>query len=217
MKIPSRIKAVIFDVDGLLIDSEPYWEQADGELFRSHGKKHTPEINKFIMGMRPVDIVQYFIEEYGFKTTADKLLEERLAHLYAFLLPNLRLMEGAGPLIQSLDRRGITMAIATSGHSNVRATEIAARLGLVNAIKVIVSGEDVTRGKPHPDVFLRAAALVNISPKHCLVFEDAPNGVLAGKAAGMYVIGVNKDEKIYNKLREAGANEVLYSLSEVQV
>lgn len=217
MNIPKNIRAVIFDMDGLLIDSEPYWEKADAELFRRHNKKHTPAINKHIMGMKPKEIVVYFKEAYGFESTKEALLEERLSLLYAILLENLSLMEGAKALLEGLQKRKIPMAIATSGHTREKARLITEKLGIAAFISEIVVGDDVPNGKPAPDIFLRAAALLGADPKTCLAFEDAPNGVASGKAAGMTVCGINKGKAIAEKLKKAGADEVFASLGEISV
>ena len=212
-----KFKAVIFDMDGILIDSEPYWEMADAELFRRHGKKHTSAINKHIMGMKPREIVVYFKKEYGFEATAEAILEERMALLYKFLLGNLTLMPGAKELIERLKEQNIPMAIATSGHTKKRAGEILQKLGLADYIKVIVVGDDVKNGKPAPDIFLKAAELLGSKPEDCLVYEDAPNGVMSGKAAGMTVYGINNDKQIRKKLEKVHADGVYRNLTEVTV
>lgn len=217
MTISQNTKAVIFDMDGLLIDSEQAWEKADAELFRRYNKKHTPEINKHIMGKKPRENVAYFIKEFGFESTVDELLEERLALVYEVLLADLSLMEGAEALVYALHEQKYKMAIATSGHSPKRAREITEKLGLDSYMTVIVSGDDVKHGKPEPDIFLKAAELIGVDPSDCLVFEDAPKGVQAGKAAGMLVYGVNKDKDLAMKLKEAKADQVFASLAEVTV
>lgn len=213
MTIPTHIKGVIFDMDGLLIDSEPYWEKADAALFKRHGKHHTPAINKYIMGMKPSEIVVYFKKEYGFETEPEALLEERMSLLYEFLLADLTLMPGAKKLIQQLSTDGYRLAIATSGHSQEKASQIAERCGIRDYFSAIVSGDDVAKGKPAPDIFLKAAEAIGIAPEHCLVFEDAPNGVQAGKAAGMIVYGVNHEISIRSRLEESNADTVLTVLA----
>lgn len=214
MKIPEDIKAVIFDLDGLLIDSEPAWEKADAELFRRHNKVHTPEINKQIMGMKPREIVKLFIEKYGFEGQIDDLLRERMDLVYGFLLDNLTLMEGAKEILDELQQKKIIMAIATSGHSKEKAAEITAKLGIDHYMKVILSGDDVLNGKPAPDIYLETALKISVVPFHCLVFEDAPNGVKSAKAATMRVYGVNKDIFLAAQLKEAGADQVFKSLTQ---
>lgn len=215
MKIPEETRAVIFDLDGLLIDSEPYWEKADAELFKRHQIAYTPEINKQIMGMTPREIVNVYRQKYGFIQTPEELLKERQDLLYGFLLENLQIMEGAKELIEQLKQKGIPMAIATSGHSKEKAAELVTKLGFDGYFKVIVSGNDVTNGKPAPDIYLEVSRQLNVVPMYCLVFEDAPKGVQAGKAATMKVYGVNKDIFLAAKLKEAGADNVFKSLTQV--
>lgn len=215
MRIPPDIKAVIFDMDGLLIDSEPYWRQTTEAFFAKHNKVFSEEGHRYIHGRGLRDIIEYFKREWGFEGDTDALIEERKEMLYEFLLKNLSLMDGAESLIHALDKKIIPMAIATSGHSRQRTKEILGALGVEHGFSVLVSGEDVKQAKPSPDIYLKTAELLTVEPKHCLVFEDAPNGVKAGKAAGMFVVGVNSDVAIAKKLQESGADNVLTSLKQV--
>lgn len=217
MKIPSHIHAIIFDMDGLLIDSEPYWEKADAALFSRYHKHHNPAINKRVMGMKPREIVDLFKKEYSFTKSSEDLLRERLDLLYQFLLADLSFMPGAKNLLLQLHKQIIPLALATSGHTREKAKKILSRLQILDYFQTIVVGEDVAKGKPAPDIFLKAAERLNISKQTCLVFEDAPNGVEAGKAAGMTVFGINKDQTIAAKLKEAGADEVFDTLEKITV
>jgi len=90
-------------------------------------------------------------------------------------------------------------------------------VGLEAYFSVLVSGDDVPKSKPAPDIYLRTAELLHVAPEQCLVLEDAPNGVAAGKAAGMTVIGVNQDENMHKKLKEAKADEVVHTVEEIAV
>jgi 16S rRNA pseudouridine516 synthase len=215
MKIPRTIKAVIFDMDGVLIDSEPYWMRANEDFFSLHNKKHTPEVTHKIMGMGHKDIMERFKEEYGFDGDTDALIAQRKAFLYKKLLPEISLMEGARDLITDLQKRKFPMAIATGGHGREKMKELLAILKIDNAFKEIVTADEVAHGKPAPDIFLKAGASLKVDPSSCLIFEDAPNGVLAGKAAGMTVFAVNQDTEWRKKLQEAGADMVFKSLLEI--
>ena len=217
MNISSNIKACIFDMDGLLIDSEPFWEKADAKFFANHDKKHSPEINKHIMGMGHKQIIQYFKDEYAFEGDNEDLIKERVALFYELFLKEISSMDGAVDLVTKLHDKNIPLAIATSGHTAMKANELLEKLHIATYFKLFITGYDVKNSKPAPDIYLKTAEELKVDPSHCLVFEDAPNGVKAGKAAGMSVFGVNKDKAIYAKLKEAGADKVFYSLTEVSV
>jgi len=217
MKIPSHIKAVIFDMDGLLIDSEPYWAKADEVFLEGHSIPYTPQINLHIMGMGQREIIEYYKNEFGLTGDTQELITERKKLLYAFLLATVKLLDGVKEIVISLHKKNILLAIATTGHTREKAREILGKVGLESYFSVIVSGDDVEKGKPAPDIYLKAAEFLQIEPGRCLVFEDAPNGVKAGKAAGMIVFGINKEDELYKNLEEAGADEIFRSLKELSV
>ena len=217
MKIPRQIKAVIFDVDGLMIDSEPYWYQTTEAFFKKYNKPFHPSIHSHIRGRGLHDIIEYFKKEHGFVGDTDALVAERKEMLYELLLKDVALMEGAEELISKLYKKRMPLAIATSAHTKDKLELMLNKFGIVKMFKFFVSGEDIKKAKPAPDIYLKTAELLHVDPSFCLVFEDAPNGVKAGKAAGMIVYGINKDEDFYSKLIEVGADEVFHSLKEVTV
>lgn len=215
MSIPSQIKGAIFDMDGLLIDSEPFWEKADAAFFAKHGKVHSPVINRRIMGMGQREIIELFQNEYGIAGNPTDLILERKALLYEFLLSNLVLMEGAKEAVEAVKKKGLQMAIATSGHTREKTRQILDLIGFTSYFPIVMTGEDVHRSKPDPEIYLLTAERFHIAPSECLVFEDAPNGVQAGKAAGMVVYGVNKDPMIAEQLVAAKADKVVPSLKKL--
>src|SRR5579872_5480645 len=212
MKIPMNIKAVIFDMDGLMIDSEPYWRKADEIFFKKYNKPYKNEINTHIMGKGQREIVEYYKNELGFVGDTNTFIDERRNLLYEFLLANISPMEGVEDIVHSLYKKGLRLAIATSGHTREKTGEILQRLGLETHFTVIVSGDDVYKGKPAPDIYLKTAEFLKIAPEYCLVLEDAPNGILSAKAARMVAYGVNIHNEIYTKLKEAAADKVFRSL-----
>ena len=209
------LKAVIFDLDGLLIDSESVWRKATSVFFKMHNKVYTDDISERIMGMGLREITEMLKTSYGFTGNTDKLIEERRSLMYELLFKDLKLMPGAKEVIQNLFSHHISLAIATSGHTKQKTTEIIERLGLQSYFTVYISGDDFEKAKPAPDMYLAAAKMLGITSVDCLVFEDAPNGVLSGKSAGMVVFAVNKDKLLQGKLRKVGADKVFTSLEEV--
>jgi len=215
--IPANTKAIIFDMDGLLIDSEPYWNKADEAFLEKYGISFTPEIIKKTLGMGQKEVMEYYQNGLGLEGDPQELIEERKELLYRFLLPDLQLMEGAEQLIERCFDDDYWLAIATAGHTQEKIKEILTKTNLQNYFPVLVSYEDVERGKPFPDIYLKAAEKLRLDPDKCLVLEDAPNGVKAGKEAGMNVFGINKDLKLQQALQEAGADQVISSLSEIVI
>lgn len=210
------IRAVIFDLDELLIDSEPYWQMADREFFDRRGEKYSQkEIAKF-RGMGSREVTECLINDYGFAGSVDNLLLERRDLLYKFLMKDLRFMEGAFEMIEFLHRKNMKMAVATGGHTRERADLILREMKVGRFFELIVSSDDVKQGKPLPDVFVLTAEKLGVAAVSCLVFEDSVNGVLAGVAALMRVYGVNKDEDLRWALNRAGAERVFESFAEIE-
>lgn len=210
------IKAVIFDLDGLLIDSEPVWNEAYFKFIADKGLPDEPTISGQFRGMGIREIVRIWQEKYGLVGDVDELAKQYRETLYKLLLlpGKLKLMNGALDLLKKLKGK-YSLAIATSGHKDEMARKILRLLNVENHFDYVISGDDVANGKPAPDVYLASAKKLNQKLGNCLVLEDSVNGVLAGKAAGMRVIGVNADGKIREELKKAGADEVYVSLRDV--
>lgn len=211
-KTNTTISAVIFDLDGLLIDSEPLQQWAWAEYAARHGRTLEPGMFHQMLGMRNVDAVEIAIRLLELPVTGDIALRDRddifLAAVPGAILP----MPGAVELIKDLRSRGIPLALATSGHR--RYVDLAlVSAGLTGLFDAEVTAELVARGKPHPDVYLAAATLLDVDPRECLALEDAPNGILSAKAAGMWcfaVPGVTEQPLDYS-----AADTVLGSLGDV--
>lgn len=217
MKIPENIKAVIFDLDGLLINSEPYWTESIELLFKKQNKKFSIDYKRKAHGMGAREAIEFYKREAGLTGDTDELVAERRSTLYKILLPNVSLMRGASEMVESLHKKGIKLAVATGGYPKEKLIEILKKLQILEMFIIIVSSDEVKKGKPEPDVFLEAAKRLGVDPVKCLVFEDAPSGIVAAMRAGMRVYGVNSDSEILKKLKETGADEIFKSLSEVEI
>lgn len=210
------IRAVIFDFDGLLIDSESIWDKTDKTLLGERNILYSMETREKIRGLGQKESIELFKKELGLSGETKKLIEERRRIFYKLALTNLRLLDGAEEFVKNLSQNFV-LAIATGGHKKEKVLEILSRLNLADYFSTIVSSDEVSNGKPHPDIFIYTAEKLGVLASQCLVLEDAVNGVLAGKRAGMTVFGVNKDEKIREKLKETGADKVFSSLNEVEL
>lgn len=183
------INALIFDMDGLLIDSEPIAERALEQFLRLHGHELRPGLMEATLGRRLPEAMVVIAEAYGLGVPVDEMTrtydEMRLAALRGNLAP----MPGAAALIAFGREAGLRMALATSSlrsHADLSLAETA----LAGLFDAEATGDEVEHGKPAPDIFLLAAERLNVSPTNCVVLEDAPAGLAAAAAAGMGAIWI---------------------------
>jgi beta-phosphoglucomutase family hydrolase len=181
--------ALIFDMDGVIVDSNPVHREAWVAFNRGYGLETTPAMLERMYGKRNDEIIgDYFgdglgLEEVVARSRAKEELYREMAgsRIEQMLLPGLRAF---------LDRyRAVPMAVASNAEPE-NVAFVLDRAGLRPYFRVVVDGRQVIHPKPHPDVYLRAAALLEVAPANCIVMEDSPTGVAAAKAAGMRVIGV---------------------------
>lgn len=183
------IKAFIFDLDGVIIDSEPLHYEADRIVFREYGIELADgELDGYV-GIDTRRMVTELRDKYDIETPVDDLLE-KLNHVKLGLLKtwDLEAIDGIGDLISDLIDNNITIALASSSTMDFIQLAIE-RAGVSRYFDVVVSGEHVAKSKPEPDIFLKTASLLKVKPDECLVLEDSVNGVNAAKRAGMKCIG----------------------------
>jgi HAD superfamily hydrolase (TIGR01509 family) len=183
------IAVVIFDLDGLLVDSEPAQIAAWERFLERHDRKLKPELLSRMFGLRIWDSAQLIIDELNLALTVEEVVFERDEIFFTGLEDQLRPMPGAQRLVEALREAGVPLGLGTSGHR--RYVDVALGvLGLRDAFEVEVTGGDVARGKPHPDIYLMAAERLGQTASQCLALEDAPLGVASAKAAGMLCLAV---------------------------
>lgn len=183
------IRALVFDMDGLLVDSEPLADQSMVEFLRRHGIRAREEYAPQLLGRRLPDAVGLFVEWYGLSGHLPDLIAEFDALRTETIIGNLKLLPGAAEIIAFGRGAGLALALATSNRRHQAAISLG-ETGLTGRFDAEVTGDDVTRGKPFPDIFLLAAERLGVSPESCVVLEDAPAGVMAARAAGMRSIFV---------------------------
>lgn len=204
------IDAVVFDLDGLLVDSEPLQAWAWDAYARRFGTTLTDEVLARMLGLRAVDASRIFVEMLGLPVAADVAMRERDELFLAAVPGRIAPHRGAAELVAALRERGVPLALATSGHR--RYVDLAlASAGLGASFDIEVTGDQVERGKPHPDIYVRAAELLGAPAERCLALEDAPNGVRAALAAGMICFaipergalpGVEEADEVLGSLRQ---------------
>ena len=185
------IEAIIFDMDGLLIDSEPLTDIAFSALMEAHDCHidWTPELIARVQGRRMTEILEIVAGICGIRTPIAELSDTLEAHRLEVIRGNLQAKNGALECIAHMKSAGLPLALATSGRRSYVDAALG-ETGLAGAFAVEVTGESVTRGKPDPEVYLLAAHTLGIEPAYCVVFEDAPAGIAAAVAAGMTAVAV---------------------------
>lgn len=178
-----QFDAVVFDMDGLMFDTERLYYRVGGEVLARRGKEMTPELSGAMMGLRSGEALELMRRWHGLSDSVEKLAEETDALLLGLLRSELRPMPGLMALLAALDERSLPRAVATSS-SRLHAQTALAQLELTDRFAFVLAAEDVVHGKPHPEIYLLAAERVGVDPESILVLEDSQAGVQAAKAAG---------------------------------
>ncbi|MCC6182999.1 MAG: hexitol phosphatase HxpB [Bacteroidia bacterium] len=206
------IKAVIFDMDGVLIDSEPLWRRVMIQSFNEIGIPLTEEDCKTTTGSRFIEVIKYWFEKYQFHTLNPKDFEDLVvSRLCELIKIEGKLMPGVIKVLDFLKNKSFKLAIATSSNEKLLKTVIT-ELNIQSYFHTTCSAEYLKYGKPHPEVFLNCANNLGVIPSQCLVIEDSVNGVIAAKAAQMKVIVV-PDEHNFNNPKFSIADYKLPSLT----
>ena len=207
------IKAILFDLDGLMVDSEPHSLASWAAVLAERGVTLDQPTIDSILGQRIDATARTLIDKYHLPDTVQVLADAKTAYQITHLAGKVKPMPGLLELLDEIDQRGLPKAVASSGIRPY--VEAVLRVNsLLERFSVIITGDQVAHGKPAPDVFLAAARALDVEPQHCLVLEDAPAGVQAAKAAGMTCIAV-PDHGVA-KLDLSQADHVVTSLHDVR-
>jgi beta-phosphoglucomutase family hydrolase len=208
-----EIAAVIWDMDGVLADTAPYHLLAWQETFAKRGIKFTEEDFRRSFGIKNDAIIKNVLGEPTTEAEIETIALEKEATFRRIIGKNIKPLPGALKLLEALDGHGVKMAIASSTPiENIRL--IVGSLGIGKYFPAVITGHDVTEGKPSPQVFLLAAQRLGVEAKNCVVFEDAVAGVTAAKSAGMRCVAITSSHP-REKLTQADL--VIDSLTEVSV
>lgn len=207
------VKAVIFDMDGLLIDSEPIWREAEIEIFNNIGISLTEENCKETMGLRVDEVVEYWHSKYPWTNPTKKEIEKKIVEKVIALIKEKGIIkEGAQELLSFFAKMNMPMAIASSSQMKI-IDAVLEKISIRDFIKVIHSAEYEPYGKPHPGVYITTAQKIGVEPECCLAFEDSLNGVSSAKAAKMKCVAV-PDSAMKDDKRFCIADMVISSLKD---
>lgn len=206
---------VIFDCDGVLVDSEPISNRVLAEMLCLEGLRMTlPQAREAFQGLRLDGVIAEAERRLGRRLHGGWLAEYERNRADAFRR-ELCAVAGAADAVQAVLAAGVKACVASQG--KVEKTELSLQLTKLDALfspQALFSGHDVLNGKPHPDLFLCAAAAMSVSPTRCAVVEDTPSGVIAAVSAGMRVLGYAADSDV-KALRSAGAQTTFESMREL--
>ena len=177
------MRAVLWDMDGTLVDTEPYWINAEHEIVEAHGGRWSDEFAHELVGKDLMVSAQFIRDNSPITWEPERVIEELLIRVIAQVREHVPWRPGARELLESLREQGVPSALVTmSWRSFAEAVLDALPDG---SFAVVVTGDEVERGKPHPEPYLRAADLLGVSPSDCVALEDSPTGVASAVAAGV--------------------------------
>jgi sugar-phosphatase len=201
--------ALLFDLDGLMVDSEPVWFEVQRAFIRERGGEWTPELARRCVGGGLTNALRIMGEAFGF--APDVVLHgQAMTDAFVDRVDTLALKAGCRELVDAARARPVPCAVASSSTRRLVEASLV-RFGLLDRFDAVVTGDSVPKAKPAPDIFLRAASLLDVPPEACVVLEDSILGVQAARAAGMAVIAVPEHRGDFPKFA-AEANAVVDDL-----
>ena len=209
----NSVEAVVFDLDGVLIDSEHVWDEARQQLARDRGGRWTETASRDMMGMSSLEWSRYMHEVIGVPDSPEEISTEvvrRLARIYRRELP---LFDGA---VEAVERLAGRWPLGLASSSNRELIDLVLELsGLERFFRATVSSEEVPRGKPAPDVYVETARRLGVDPARCAAIEDSENGIRSAKAAGVRVLAIPNPRYPPDDKALAAADDVLGSLADL--
>jgi mannitol-1-/sugar-/sorbitol-6-/2-deoxyglucose-6-phosphatase len=212
--MPAAFRAVIFDLDGVLADSEPWWNEIDAKLLAQYGVAYRGEYHRNVLGVSYRLAVEFYKNAFHLSAPVNELMRRRGEIATEFFANRVGLFPSAKTTLEALRETKLRLAVATSSVGE-SARPFLKRTGISGFFDIIITGDEIERGKPHPDIYLHAAEKLGISTNACLVIEDALSGVSAAKAANMGVAAIPDTRFVDAHEYEKEADYVLGSLSEI--
>ena len=200
--MPASIRAVVFDLDGLMFDTEALYFRVSSEMVAARGKTFTPEIMRAMIGRRSVEAGYMLKTMTGLNEPLDVLLADVRQRFYAEMETAVHPTPGLFHLLDRLGHHGLPLAVATSSRRSY-AAQLLGQHRLLDRFRFVLGSEDVAHGKPDPEIYLTAIERFDVPPRSVLVLEDSLAGVASGRAAGAYVVGVPHEHSPAQALQSA--------------
>jgi beta-phosphoglucomutase-like phosphatase (HAD superfamily) len=198
----------------VLADSEPWWNQIDAKLLSEYGVSYRGEYHRNVLGVSYRLAIEFYRNAFHISASAEELMRRRGDIATDFFAKHVGLFASAKTTLEQLRDMKLPLAVATSSVS-ASARPLLDRTGIRSLFRVVITGDEVQQGKPHPDIYVRAADKLGISPERCLVIEDSLAGMAAGKAANMRVAAIPDRRFVDPQEYEKKADYVIGSLSEI--
>lgn len=210
------IKAVIFDMDGLLINSEPFWQESETKVFTSLGLDVNKKMFEQFMGKRIDEIVEIMYKMMPWDHVSKaKVVEDIVENVIRLVLEQGACLDGVTETLENLKKASFKIGLASSSKMKI-ISAVLDKLQLQEYFEVVHSAEFEKYGKPHPQVFISTADMLGTHPSECVVFEDSLNGVISALAAGMKCIAV-PEKNAFNLNKFIISNKVLDSLNDFEI
>jgi len=207
------IEAVVFDMDGVLLQSEEVWDVVREQYVRERGGRYDAEVQRTMMGMSSTEWSRYLHDDAGVADEPEEINAEVVRRMLSAYKEHLPLIPGA---VDAVRRVAAEFPLGLASSSNRELIDVALeQAGLVPYFAATVSSEEVARGKPAPDVYLEATRRLGVDPKRCAAVEDSHGGIRSAKAAGMRVVAIPNPSYPPDDDALAQADDVLGSLSEL--
>ena len=208
------IKAYIYDMDGVMIDSEPLWEKTETILLGRRNIDYDPDYRDKILGLKQEDSGKLLIDTFNLNESVEEIVMERLDILISIYEKELEMMPGLVPLLDKLRELEIPAGVASS--SPLRVINFVLKMfSLEDYFSSVVSGDCTKKGKPHPEIYLQSADKLGVKPHECIAIEDSINGVKSATSAGMYCIAMPDKRLSQDKFQ--GAHIITDSLVHIDI
>jgi len=208
------IKAVIFDMDGVLVDTEPLWSKGDKYFLKKRGIKYNDEFKAEIMGKSQDRNARFYKKKFNLKEPVKELMKDRIEIIHDLYNSKISAKPGVLNLIKQLHKNNYIIALASNSSMKMINTALK-KFDLDRYFSAKISGESVKKGKPAPDVYLAAARKIKVNPSECLVIEDTCSGISAAKKAGMFCVALF-DKRYARKETLKKADLIIESFREIK-
>jgi HAD superfamily hydrolase (TIGR01509 family) len=208
------IRAIIFDLDGVLADSEPWWNQIDAQLLKEYGADYRGEYHEDVLGVSYPIAVEFYKKTFNISAPTGEMMKRRGEIAAEFFAKKIGLFPNTREVLAQLRELPIRLGLATSS-VGASARPFLDRHQIAKFFDVIITGDEIERGKPEPDIYLAAAKKLGVSANECLVIEDSLSGIAAAKAAQMRVAAIPDRRFVDPREYEKQSDYLLNDLSEI--